>query len=158
MLIGIGLAAIAALIALAYSVRNVGRPSTSDANRKTVPAWLGGLIAFVMGAAWFTVIGQQFVPHPVQPFWIPFAAGIAWAAVAFFLFVRWSSSAAWTDAHRYAVAVGATLACMVAPYLTIAGWPKFDVVGLLLFDLITLGGFTVLGKKVLAARSQAINW
>jgi hypothetical protein len=152
-LIALGLASIAALIALAYLVRGLGLPSSGDRDttqRKTAPAWLGGLVAFVMGSAWFNVIGQQFIPHPVQPFWKAIAAGVVWAAVAFFLFVSWTSSPAWTEIHRFAAAFGATLACMATPYLTVATWPKFDVVGKVVLDVIALVGFFVLARKVWA--------
>ncbi|MGH9494976.1 MAG: hypothetical protein ACRD3B_08270 [Candidatus Sulfotelmatobacter sp.] len=158
MLIVLGLASIAALIALAYLVRSFGLPSLDggeddrgkDDRGRTIPSWLAGLTAFVMGSAWFYLIGQNFVPHPVQPFWIAIGAGIVWAAVAFFLFVRWSSLPAWSDTHRFAAAFGATLACMATPYLTIKTWPKIDVIGLVIFDLIALIGFLILWKKVSA--------
>jgi hypothetical protein len=103
-----------------------------------------------MGSAWFNVIGQQFVPHPVQPFWKAIAAGVVWAAVAFFLFVSWTSSPAWSEIHRFAAAFGATLACMATPYLTVASWPRFDVVGKVVLDVIALVGFFVLARKVWA--------
>jgi hypothetical protein len=48
---------------------------------------MAGLTAFVMGAAWFKLIGENFISKPVQPFWIAIVAGSAWAAAAFVLFV-----------------------------------------------------------------------
>jgi hypothetical protein len=45
-----------------------GRPGPDD-RRITAPAWLGGLTAFVMGAARF-LIGETLVPNPVEPFWL----------------------------------------------------------------------------------------
>lgn len=149
MMIVLGLVAIAALIASAYLVRGFGLPLPDD-RRRTIPAWLGGLTAFVMGSAWFGLIGQNFVPHPVQPFWIAIIAGIAWAALAFFLFVWWSSRPAWNDVHRFAAAFGATLACMAAPYRTVATWPKIDLVGKMVFDALALTGFLLLAKNVWA--------
>jgi len=152
-LVALGLAAIVALITLAYLMRNVGHPSSvdtpsSNATRGPIPAWLAALIAFVMGALWFLLIGQNFVPNPVQPFWISFAAGLAWAAIAFGVFAWSTSRPTWTATHRYAAALGATLGCMTAPYITITTWPKFDVIGLILFDVIALTLFASLGKKI----------
>jgi len=146
-MIALGLVAIATLVVAAYLVRGFGLPSPND-ERPTVPAWLGGLTAFVMGAAWFELIGQNFIPRPVQPFWIALAAGATWALAAFTLFVRWSSRPAWGATHRFAAAFGATLACMAAPYLTIASWPKIDVVGKIIFDVLALTGFLLLARNV----------
>jgi hypothetical protein len=148
-MIALGLAAIVALIAVAWFARGFGRPRPDD-RRRTAPPWLGGLTAFVMGAAWFLLIGQNFVPHPVEPFWLAIAAGSAWAALAFALFVWWSSRPAWSEVHRFAAATGATLGCMAAPYMTIATWPKIDVVGKAIFDVLALIGFVLLARAVFA--------
>jgi hypothetical protein len=148
-LLALGFALIALLILAAYLVRSVALPTPGDL-RKTIPAWVAGVIAFVMGAAWFEVIAQVFVPHPVQPFWAVIAAGVVWAALAFILFIRWSSRPAWNGIHRFSAAFGATLACMATPYLTISTWPKVDVIGKLIFDVLALAGFSILGRKVLA--------
>jgi hypothetical protein len=150
-MIALGLVLIMGLIGVAYLVRGFGRPSADD-RRGTVPAWLGGLTAFVMGAAWFLLIGQQFVAKPLQPFWMAIVAGTAWAAIAFVLFSRWTSRPAWTVAHGFAAAFGATLACMLAPYLTIASWPRIDIFGKIFFDVVALAGFLLLARRVSSAR------
>lgn len=148
-LIVLGFSAIAALIAAAYFLRGVGTPAAND-RRGTVPAWVAGVAALLLGAPWFELIGQNFVPNPVQPFWYIAAAGVAWASVAFTLFFWCSSRSAWGESHRYAAACGATLACMAAPYLTISSWPRIDVVGLVTFDVLALVGFVMLGRKIIA--------
>ena len=145
----VGLLAILVLIGLAYLVRDFGRPSPAD-TRRTVPAWLAGLTAFVMGSVWWELIAQNFLPKPVQPFWIAIFAGVGWAAVAFTLFFWWSSRPAWGEVHRLAAASGATLACMVTPYLNVASWPKIDLMGKLIFDALASVGFLLLAKKVFA--------
>lgn len=146
-LLALGVVAILALIAAAYLTRNVWKPAAQD-HRHPAPLWLVGLAAFLMGSAWFNVIGQIFIPKPVQPFCIVIAAGCTWAALAFVLFVWWSSRATWTRAHGFASAFGATLACMATPYLTIASWPKVDVIGKIIFDVLALVGFYALARKV----------
>ncbi len=148
-----GFASIGLLIALAWMLRGFARPSSGDP-RKTAPAWLAGLAAFVMGAAWFELIGQNFVPNPIRPFWIPFAAGLGWAVLALILFLWWSSRPSWSDVHRFAAACGATLACMAAPYVTFASWPLIDRIGIVVFDLAALVGFVLLARRVLARRSS----
>jgi len=153
-LIAMGLLAIAALIALAYLARGLGRPSPDD-QRGTVPAWLGGLTAFLMASAWFELIAQNFLPNPVQPFWTAIFIGIAWAAVAFTLFVWWSSRRAWSEVHRLAAASGAMLACEAGPYWTIRSWPTIDVAGKMIFDAFALIGLVVLAKTVFARARTA---
>jgi hypothetical protein len=147
-----GLAAILALISLAYLLRNVGRPVAAG---RTVPPWFAGLTAFVMGAAWFEMIGLSFLPHPVQPFTKALALGIAWALLAFLLFTWWATRRAWSDIHRFLACWGATLACQAMPYLTIASWPKIDIIGKAMFDAAALAGFLWLGTKVFV-RQKAV--
>jgi hypothetical protein len=153
-MIALGFTVIAVLIALAYLVRGFGQPSPADP-RRTVPPWLAALTALVMGSAWYQLISQNFTPRPVQPFWIAIVAGIAWAAVAFLLFVWWSSRPAWSQVHRFAAAFGATVACSAPPYYNAASWPKIDLVGKIIFDTLALAGFILLAKKVFARAKTA---
>jgi hypothetical protein len=147
-LIVVGFVAIAALVSLAWLVRGFGKPRPDD-RRGIVPAWFAGLAALAISAPWFLLIGENFTPMPVQPFWIAIIAGSAWALAAFILFVWWSSRPAWGKGHRLAAAIGATLDCMAAPYVTIASWPKIDVVGVVIFDLIALCVIVILTRRVL---------
>ena len=153
-LVVMGLVAIGGLVALAYLVRGVGAQAPEN-DQRAIPAWVAGLTALVMGAAWFALITQLFVPNPVQPFWAAMALGIAWAVLAFTLFSRWSSRTSWTERHRFASVLGATLACMLTPYLTIASWPKIDIAGKLIFDAFALVGFLLLATKVFRRRDHA---
>ncbi len=143
----IGFASIGLLIGLAYLLRGFGVPSL-DHSRRTVPAWLVGGVAFVMGGAWFNLIGQIFVPKPIQPFWTALALGIVWAIVALALFVAWSSRRSWSAIHRWWASFGATLSCMTTPYMTASSWPKPDLIAVMIFDVIALVGFVLLGRKV----------
>jgi hypothetical protein len=155
-LIAVGFALIAALVALAYLLRGFGLPRPDD-RRGAVPAWLAGVLAFVFGAAWFALITLVFIPKPIQPFWIAIAAGIVWALAAFAMFAVSSVRPAWSDAHRLAAAIGATLGCMASVYPTITSWPKIDMIGIVIFHITALAGFAILAKKVLAANAPSIE-
>jgi hypothetical protein len=144
-LIAGGLAAIVALIGLAYVFRKVGRGGAG----RTAPAVVAGVIALGMGAAWFDLIGQLFIPNPIQPWEKALAAGGAWALLGLILFLWWTSRQAWSDVHRFCACWGATLACESMPYFTIRSWPTVDVVGKIVFDALAVVGFVVLGRKVL---------
>lgn len=153
-LLVVGFVLIAALIGGAYLSRRVGVQSSGGQLR--TPAWVPGLAAFVLGVAWFGLISQNFIPKPVEPFWIAVVAGVVSAVVAFALFAWWSSRPGWTEVHRFATVLGATLACMVVPYLSIASWPRIDVLGKVIFDVLAIVGFVVLRRKVLARGSNSI--
>jgi len=146
-LIALGFALIAALILAAWLLRDAFQPEPGD-GRRTAPAWLAGVSAFVFGAAWGEVVAQNFVPKPVEPFWTVIAAGIAWALLALVLFLWWSSRPAWRVSHRYAASAGATLAAMAGPYTTIATWPMVDIVGVAIFQLLALTGLALLAKRL----------
>jgi hypothetical protein len=149
-----GLLTIGLLVAVAWLARNLGRSSPGN-GRRTAPVWLVALTAFVMASAWFDLITQYFIPKPVEPFWIAIIAGAAWAALAFTLFVWWSSRQAWREVHRFAAASAAALACMASPYWTISTWPKIDMIGKMIFDALALVGIFILARKVFARSSSA---
>jgi hypothetical protein len=146
-----GAAAIGALIGLAWLLRDFGQRSSSGG---TAPVWLAGPKAFVMGAAWFLLIGQIFVPKPWGTPAQALAVGLTWALAALALFWRWTSRQAWSDVHRFAACWGATLACQAMPYITITSWPRIDVAGKVIFDLAALILFAWLGARVIR-RSKA---
>lgn len=150
-LLAVGASAIVALICLAYLLRNIGRPV---AEGRTVPAWLAGVTALVMGAAWFELLGQVFMPHPATTAGNALVAGAIWAVVALVLFTWWTSRRAWSDVHRFCACWGATLACQAMPYITIATWPKIDVMGKVFFDVIALIGFSLLGARAFRAQRE----
>ena len=146
-LLMVGIASIVGLIGLAYLLR--GQAAEED-SRRTAPAWVAGVTAFVTGLGWFFIITQIFIPKPVQPYWLVVLMGIGWALVTFALFTAWASRWGWSTLHRYSAALGATLGCMTAPYLSIASWAKPDVIALVVFDVLALTGFALLGRKVFA--------
>lgn len=142
-----GFATIGLLIGLAYLLRGFGKLSPRD-TRKTIPAGFVGLAAFILGAAWFELIGQNFVPNPLQPFGLAILAGLTWAALAFVLFVWGSSRPAWSVVHSFSASFGATFACIAMPYFTFASWPRVDRIGKVLFDAVALIGFALLARRL----------
>jgi hypothetical protein len=140
-----GFLAIVALMGLAYLLRDTGHPV---AEGRTAPAWLGGIVAFVMGAAWFELIGQIFIQNPWTSPEKAIAASLVWALAALVLFSVSAGRRAWNDAHRFCACFGATLACQAMPYISIASWPRIDAVGKAVFDAAALAGILWLGAKV----------
>ena len=149
-LIAGGLTAIALLIGLAFLLRSVGQPKAAG---PTAPVWAAGLTAAAMGAAWFELIAQLFIPKPVEPFGKALAMGGVWAMLALVLFLWWTSRRAWSDLHRLCACWGATLACEGGPYFTIRSWPTVDIVGKAIFDGFAVIGFLWLGWKVVRRKT-----
>jgi hypothetical protein len=143
----LGLGAIGLLVMLAFLLRNFGT-ERSEKEGRPVPTWLAGVVALAMGAAWFELIGQIFVPHPIRPVWIPLAAGVAWCITAYVLFLGWSSRRGWTDMHRWWALFGATLGCEAMPYLSAAGWPRVDLYGKMVLDVLAIAWLLLLARKV----------
>jgi hypothetical protein len=97
--------------------------------RKAIPVWLAGLTAFVTGTTWFGLIVQNFVPHPVQPFWLAIVAESRGPLLPSNCSCCGHHARHGTRFIATRPAFGATLACMTFPYLTITSWPKTEVVG-----------------------------
>ena len=146
-LILIGLAAITALIALAWLLRGYGHSGQVD-SRQPVTPWLIGIKAFVFGAAWFELIGLIFVPHPSLAVWMPLVAGPVWALLSFGLVRYWSAAKGWRDIHRFALSFGATLGCMAISDVSAAGWTRIDLVAKFIFQFLAFLGFLLLARKV----------
>lgn len=96
-----------------------------------------------------------FVRHPHPPVGIPIAAGLAWSIIAFALISYITAPATWSNLHRWALAFGATLACTLPGYLSTNGWPRIDLVGKVVFQMIGLAGFMLLLRFVLNRRPSS---
>jgi Mg/Co/Ni transporter MgtE len=108
--------------------------------------------------AWFGLIDQQFISFALRAFWIAIAAGIAWAVLAFIVFLRLSDNSAWSRRHIFAATFGATLACIAAPYLSISSWTKIDTIGVVAFNILALAVFALLGKKISLRSESRVGW
>ena len=146
-LILIGLAAIAALIVLAWLVRGYGHAGQVDTRQPASP-WLIGIKASIFGAAWFELIGLIFVLHPGIAVWIPMTAGPIWALLSFILVRYWSAARGWRDIHRFALSFGAVLGCMVISDVSSVGWTRVDLIAKFIFQFLAFVGFLFLARKV----------
>jgi hypothetical protein len=50
--------------------------------------------------------------------------------------------------HRWAVVFGATLVCMVAGFLGSSAWPRVDMIGKSILDVIAILGFVILAQRI----------
>jgi hypothetical protein len=153
----LGFVAIALLILAAYRFRAIGHSGLVDARRPANP-WLIGTVAFVMGIAWWALMGLIFAPHAILAAWIPLAAGVVWALLAFALVRYWSAASGWNDTHRCALSIGAVLSCMCPSYFSTAGWLPIDLIGKIVLNVLALVGLLLLARAVWrrAARDKTL--
>jgi hypothetical protein len=103
-----GAAAILLLIAAALRVPAGRRLESATAP----PVWAAALLALISGAGWMLVVHIATGAKPPLPFAAAMPVAAAWAAAAYFALDRWRRSRGWTDAHRLALTLGATLAIL----------------------------------------------
>jgi hypothetical protein len=143
----LGVLAIAVLVGIALSLREQSGPS---AKRPPSP-WVVSLFVLVAGFAWYVPIGLVFNPTSslrALPFWIPMLAGVAWAGAVFALFRRWSHSTNWNTWHHYAAIFAAILVCMIAGFLGSSAWPRKDLAGKCILDIIAVLLLIVLARPL----------
>jgi len=141
----LGVVAIAVLVTIALRLRG---SSVRSATKAPSP-WMVGIVTLACGFSWYVLLGFVFTPNfrlRALPFWIPMLAGIAWAVAALTLFRLWSSSADWNDGHRYAMIFAAILVCMVAGFLGSSLWPRIDLIGKSILDIIAVILLLALGR------------
>jgi hypothetical protein len=141
----LGVVAIVVVVAIALRLRDM---SIHSAKESPSP-WVVGAATLGFGFPWYVLLGLIFTPNlslRSLPFWIPMLAGIAWAFAALMLFRLWSSSAGWNDGHRYAMIFAAILVCMIAGFLGSSLWPKIDVIGKSILDIIAVILLLLLGR------------
>jgi hypothetical protein len=141
----LGVIAIVVLVIMALRLRG---SSIHSANASPSP-WAAGAATLGFGFPWYVLMGLVFTPNlslRSLPFWIPMLVGIAWAFAAFTLFRFWSSSPGWNEKHRYAMIVAAILVCMIAGFLGSSLWPKIDLIGKTVLDVIAVLLLLALGR------------
>jgi hypothetical protein len=142
-----GVLAIVLLALMAYAVRRVGQTAQLE-SRMAPPVWMVGSAALVLGFPWYRLMTLIFGLRSLTPFWIPVIAGVSWAAFGYLLIRYWSSSAGWGDLHRWALTFGAVLVCMAAGFLGSKAWPRVDLVGKWVLNVIAVFGFVWLWYQI----------
>jgi hypothetical protein len=105
-----------------------------------------GIAAFVLGCAWFKLIGMMFAPVH-SPAWLPLVAGSVGGLSSYALF-RALSFGAWSDMHRWSASFGAVMASMAIEYLSTAGWKHADLVFKEVLNVLAFLGLVWLGIAV----------
>ena len=146
-----GVLAIVLLALTAYAMRRVGQGTVKS--RAALPWWLAGLAALVLGAAWYSLMTLIFGIRSTWPFWIPMIVGVAWAALAYLVIRYLSSVSGWGDMHRWALVFGATLLCMIAGFLGSNAWPRVDLIGKWVLNVVAVVGFLLLAYRIRRRRA-----
>jgi hypothetical protein len=141
----LGALAIALLALAAYGLRGLAPASSM---RRLIPAWAVAITALVLGFPWYLLMTVVFAPRMDLPLWIPVVAAGVWASAAFLLIERWSSASGWDDRHRWALAAGALLVCMVAGFLGASGWSRMDIVAKAVLNAIAVVCMLVLRARI----------
>ncbi|HUA16882.1 MAG TPA: hypothetical protein VMG31_16430 [Verrucomicrobiae bacterium] len=139
-----GVGAIALLVLAAFALRAIGK--RSETTRTAGPAWLAAIVACLLAAPWFMVIGWAYGTMPKLPVWIAIASGLAWAAVSFLIFLWWTATPAWTELHSIMAATGALIASMGMGFLE-GGWNRVDLIGKIILDAAALAGMVYLIRQ-----------
>lgn len=142
-----GVLAIALLAWAAYALRNVGGQAPAS-SRATAPVWTAGLAAVIFALPWYGLMSLIFGVRQSWPFWIPAIAALVWAMLAYEMLRYLASAPGWSDAHRWALAFGATLVCMAAGFSGSHAWPHKDLVAKWILNALAIVGFLLLAQRI----------
>ncbi len=141
-MIDVFLVVIATLMLLAFLMRDVER---ADATTRTAPPpWSMVAAAMLFGFPWYRLMVLIFGERSTQPFWVSMALGAAWGGLAYFLIRYWSVGRGWNDKHRWGLTFGAVLVCMIAGFSGSSTWPRMDLIGKCVLDVLAVIGFVLL--------------
>jgi hypothetical protein len=144
-----GLGMIVLCIAAAYGARNVGKADATAARKSSaLPPWAIFLVAVVFFVPWYALMALIFGPARDLAVWIPLAAGTAWALLALVVIRALAAAPGWGDMHRWALCFGATLVCMAGGFLGSSWWPRVDIVGKAILNVLAVVGFILLAQKI----------
>lgn len=143
----IGLTFTAGIVLAAYALRT--RRGSADVHvRRAPPPWQVAAGAMLLALPWWALIVLVFVPTLSIPLWVPLAGGAVWASGAIAIVQRWSNASGWNDRHRWSLAFGALVACMLAGYLGSHTWPPIDLVAKVLLNVAAVERMIALARVV----------
>ncbi len=128
-----------------------GSPAERPTRGGTAPApGTVGIAAGVLGSPWGAFVLMGFGAFPAVPWGLAFAGGLAWAGLAILLVRRWAIGRGWSDRHRFALVLGAVVACMLGGFVVFAigGALRIDWVGKGILDLAAVLWLASLGRSI----------
>ena len=147
------LAVIAVLILLAYLTRYVERRDSTT--RTAPPAWSMVAAALLLGFPWYRLLVLIFGERSTQPYWAAMGLAVVWGGFAYFIIRYWSVGRGWNDMHRWGLTFGAVLVCMIAGFSGSSTWPRMDLIGKWVFDVLAVIGFVLLARRISERRGEA---
>jgi hypothetical protein len=150
----VALAVIGLLVLAAHRIPTAPVRSGQHRLRPSPPPWLVGVNICILGSPWAALAVFGFGAFPTIPFALLLSAGLAWAGLAFSLIQRWSSSAGWSDAHRYALVFGGVMACMLGGFVVfkVGGAVRIDWIGKIVLNIAALTWLVAFGRRALRSR------
>ena len=142
----LGAVGILLLAGAAYALRTL--PSRTTSSSSTPAPWIVAVTAMGLSVGWWGLIALVFAPQLPVPFWIALGVAPFWAMAASFLLARWSASAAWTERHRWALAFGALVICMLLGYLGSSLWPRIDLAAKVVLNALAVVWMLSLGRRI----------
>jgi len=105
---------VAGLLALGIIILAINLPVKSLVKYqiKTPPAWITGIISFLVSALWLNLLSLVFKKEPSESAWIIGLSGIVLITVWFLFISGWINNK-WNDVYRFSLACGALYAGMV---------------------------------------------
>lgn len=144
--IALFVATIALLILVAYWMRFI---ELGDSTTRTAPPpWSMVIAAMIFGFPWYWLLMMIFGERSSQPYWFPMALGVMWGGFAYFFIRDWSVGRGWNDKHRLGLTFGAVLVCMIAGFAGSSTWPRIDLIGKCVFDVMAVLGFALLARWI----------
>ena len=142
----LGAAGTLLLVVGGYALR--GLSCRTNPAFSTPSPWIVGVSALVFAAPWWGLIVLVFAPQLPVPFRVALVAAPVWAMAVYLLLARWSSSPAWTERHRWALAFGALLICMALGFLGSSLWPRIDLAAKIALNVIAVFAMLSLRRTV----------
>jgi hypothetical protein len=150
-------AALILLLILAAYLLPSAQPREDRAQTRSAPS--PSMVEFIicaLGFPWTAFVLLGFGSLPAIPFVPVLAAGIAWAAITFFLVRRWTSSANWGETHRFALAFGGVLACMLGGFVVfkVGGALRMDWIGKAVMNFAAFAWLLSVGRALRARKES----